>query len=969
MPSGIAYSLSYNETLKVYLPLVYVVGLERDGELGYMERRGTLEVLENYSFFDPEGPHKPLVALCEELHPEVLRSRFVKSKKLSLAKALEDKIIKKAVLRGVGKQVDQFLRLVIQNGFPLCLEIERQENLEKRRIVLSDEAIEPKLYFTKTESGIDYTLAIRDKNIQWYPSERNVILINDQPGWITANGRLYQIRHVNGNKLKPFLNKLKVHIPDRIAHKYLEKFVKDIITKVSVKAEGFDIHKHDLKPTAELKFRKNFMSEEWMMELMFHYGDEMFAYRLPERSRTKLQYDGNSEVSFSVVERQDDAELNIIRSLQKAGLSLDDDKRFRIKNSKGDDPFELILWGRDHMNEMGRAKIKTSLPVFNEKQLGNGSPSLRISQVENNDWFDIHGIVKIDGHEILFKDLVESIRNDERIFELPDGTCFIIPLEWMTKYSGLARWAKEEDDGVKILRSQFTLMDDEMTEGQSTVAYKAIESDIDYVPSALLKATLRPYQLDGTRWLVNHQISKLGCCLADDMGLGKTLQTLGALLYAKENNDSKAVVTDQFQLNLFEQQPATTDNVLLALVVMPASLIFNWYNEINKFAPHLRVLRHMGPKRLKKEERIRGFDVILTSYHTALRDEALLQQIEWSYIVLDESQYIKNHNSKIFGAIRNFNSIYKLSLSGTPIENSLSDLWSQMEFINPEILGTYQYFKKHFQIPIERYQDEDLLEELKKMIRPYILRRTKDEVLKDLPEKIEQVIYCEMSSHQKNTYEKEKSAARNLILQSDMSDPQVRMQVFTSLLRLRQLANHPVLFKKNYKHDSGKFEVLTENLLKVEKSKNKALIFSSFTGHLDLVASFFEEQNISFVTLTGKSSQKARQKAVEEFQENKEILFFLISIKAGGTGLNLTAADYVFILDPWWNPFAENQAIARAHRIGLDHPLSVLRYITTDSIEEKIMKLQKKKRAMAADLLEATGMPDWNKDEIDYILE
>jgi len=408
---------------------------------------------------------------------------------------------------------------------------------------------------------------------------------------------------------------------------------------------------------------------------------------------------------------------------------------------------------------------------------------------------------------------------------------------------------------------------------------------------------------------------------------------------------------------------------LRALIVMPASLIFNWFNEIKKFAPHLHTIRHMGPKRVKSEQTLRTHDVVLTSYQTALRDAALLEKIEWTYIVLDESQYIKNHNSKIFGAIQDLPAKYKLSLSGTPIENSLSDLWAQMQFINPDILGTYPFFKKHFQVPIEKYRDEVLLEELVKLTRPYILRRTKEEVLKDLPEKTEQVIYCDMSANQKKLYEREKSAARNLLLEGDVTDPQTKMQIFTSLLRLRQLSNHPVLYKKDYKHDAGKFEILTENLLKVKKAGHKALIFSSFTGHLDLVGDYLKEQEIPYVTLTGKTSQKDRQAAVDAFQSKEELLFFLISIKAGGTGLNLTAADYVFILDPWWNPFAENQAIARAHRIGLDHPLTVLRYITSESIEEKIMKLQAKKKALSDDILGNKETPDWSREELGYLLE
>ena len=972
MPSGIVYGLSVHPVFKVHVPEAFVVSIDRDGILSYMERRGGEEVLNSYSFYDPDGPHSYALNLCKELGDEAISSKFVKSKRMTITKAIEEPLVKSTILKYISKKVDAFLSYVVTHSFPLCFDVERKVPMQTRRIKLSQDFLEPRLHFLKSETGIEYTLAIRNKNIQWYPCERDITIVNDQPGWVVESGKLYKLKHVNGNKIKPFLKKRVVNIPDRIAHTYLEKFVKDIITKVPVKTQGFEIHNYDGDPKPELAFRKNFISEEWMLELILKYGEEQFHYRMAEESRTRLHYEGEHDVSFNIIKRNKDKEAKIVKVIEDQGLSLDTDKRIRLKDSTGEDPFELISWMRDHRDGLSASNIKSDLPFIGDAQISSDKPSIQISQLQNNDWFDIHGVIRIGDHEVPFKELIESIRQEERVFLLPDGTCFIIPLEWMSKYSSLARWAKEEGDGVKILRSQYTLIDEmKDADSNSMAVFKPVEEEVIYNPSPLLKATLRPYQLDGAQWLVNHQVSQLGCCLADDMGLGKTLQTLCALLYAKEHNEKKEKeVSTQLQLSLFETSLLETIDPLRALIIMPASLIFNWSNEIQKFAPHLFVKRHMGPKRPKKSKELRQFDIVLTSYQTALRDEGILSEIEWTYIVLDESQYIKNHNSKIFGAIENIPSRYKLSLSGTPIENSLSDLWAQMQFINPEILGTYSFFKKHFQIPIEKYKDEKLLEELKKITKPYILRRTKSEVLKDLPEKSEQLVYCEMSKNQAILYEKEKSAARNLLLQSEVSDPQVKMQIFTSLLRLRQIANHPVLYKNSYKQDSGKFDILIENLKTIKKAGHKALIFSSFTGHLDLVADHLNAVEAPFVMLTGQTSQRQRQKVVEEFQsEDSEITFFLISIKAGGTGLNLTAADFVYILDPWWNPFVENQAIARAHRIGLEHPLTVVRYITTDSIEEKIQLLQSRKRALSEDVLGDKATPDWNKEELGYLLE
>ncbi len=968
MPSGIVYNLSFDKVLQVYLPSVFIAQMDQNGALGFMEKKGTPEILESYGHYQSGSIHQPLLAICEKLSPKMLQQQFINSKRLTVSKALEDPNVKKAILGIVNRKMHQFFSHIMENKFPICLNIERSISLEKLRLKPIDQTVEPILYFKKTSQGIEYSLAIRDQNLQWYPCERNVIVVCDHPGWIIENSELFRLNHINGNKLKPFLQKKTVKIPNHLTHEYLKKFVKDIIAKASVKAEGFEIRKFNHRPKATLRPTKNFISNEWMLELLFQYGEETFQHRSVENSRTRLQFPGDQAVQFTVTERQNAVEKMYTDKIAGMGLMLNNFDHWTL-NSNTEDPYELLLWLQSKHKSFAKINVNVKLPDIDDHALSKDSPLIQISQVENNDWFDIYGVITVGKYQIPFRELIDYIRNENRICSLPDGTCFIIPIEWMTKYQGLARWAKVNDDGVRILRSQFSLLE-EPEQDLSPEVNAMVNSDIVYTPSDQLNATLRHYQLQGIRWLISHQIAQLGCCLADDMGLGKTVQTLSALLYAKENLFSEQKPNAQaVQINMFEKEHIDQLQSLCAIIIMPASLIFNWYSEIKKFVPFFHVKSHIGTRRTQEVKELKLYDLVLTSYQTALRDIDLLSQVDWSYIVLDESQYIKNHKSRIFSAIQKLPSQYKLSLSGTPIENSLSDLWAQMQFINPDILGAYSFFKKHFQIPIEKNKDEKMLEELKKLTQPYILRRTKEEVLKDLPEKTEQVIYCEMSKEQKSLYEKEKSAARNLILKADVNDPQIRIQVLTTLLRLRQLANHPSLYKEDYKHGSGKYEVLNENIRTVVRSKHKALLFSSFTGHLDIISNFLKESAIPFVTLTGQTAQKERQRAVQKFQGDKSISFFLISIKAGGTGLNLTAADYVFLLDPWWNPFVENQAIARAHRIGSNHQLTVLRYITKDTIEEKIMILQQKKRDLSEDILGINEAPEWNKEELGFLLD
>ena len=383
----------------------------------------------------------------------------------------------------------------------------------------------------------------------------------------------------------------------------------------------------------------------------------------------------------------------------------------------------------------------------------------------------------------------------------------------------------------------------------------------------------------------------------------------------------------------------------------------------------MHVLRYTGPGRKKVSATLFTFDVILTTYQTAVSDLDFLKTFDFNYLVLDESQQIRNKDSKVFRSLNQLSARHKISLSGTPIETSLSDLWAQMEFINPEILKTYSFFKNNYQIPIEKNRDENAIKELKLLVDPFILRRTKEQVAKDLPDLIETIQYSEMSVPQARMFEKEKSAARNFLLSLDRNHGKFKFHVLSTLLKLRQIANHPVIVDASYKDESGKFEDIKDRLSTIIKSGHKVLVFSSFLSHLRLLESWLDTCSYNYVKLTGSMNSDERQKAVHDFQSKDNIQIFLLSIKAGGTGLNLTAADYVFILDPWWNPFIEKQAIARAHRIGRQNNVFVTRFISKNSIEEKILMLQSKKKTLSDDIIEDGTLPELNDNELLELLD
>ncbi len=438
----------------------------------------------------------------------------------------------------------------------------------------------------------------------------------------------------------------------------------------------------------------------------------------------------------------------------------------------------------------------------------------------------------------------------------------------------------------------------------------------------------------------------------------------------KSKNPKQQEKNNGKQLGIFENDDADFLQALNALIILPASLVFNWEAEIYKFAPSLSICRHTGQKRSKDIRILSRFDVILTTYQTALRDVDILNKIEFEYIILDESQQIKNKEGKAFKAVNTLEARHKISLSGTPIENSLADLWSQMQFINPNLLGTFPFFQREFITPIEKHNDEDKKARLRSLVAPYMLRRTKEEVAKDLPPLTVTLHYCEMEPEQKKLYEKEKSAARNLLLDNfQTGNSQFQIVVLQTLTKLRQLVNHPKLIQPDYDKESGKFNEVLEQWDVIRRSGHKALIFSSFVQYLELFKTDFKEKNQPYAWLVGDVTQKQRKAEIEKFQEQADVQSFLISIKSGGTGLNLTAADYVFILDPWWNPFTEQQAIARAHRIGQDKNVIALKFITKDSIEEKILKLQERKSQLAADIIEGTGALHFSKGELEFLLE
>ncbi len=417
---------------------------------------------------------------------------------------------------------------------------------------------------------------------------------------------------------------------------------------------------------------------------------------------------------------------------------------------------------------------------------------------------------------------------------------------------------------------------------------------------------------------------QFGGCLADDMGLGKTIQVLALLLHRKQTKPSKTPPS---------------------LIIVPKTLMTNWRKEASKFAPDLNVLLYEGSTRFEKLEQFLEQDIILMTYGVLRRDILSLKEILFDYVILDEAQAIKNESSQTTKASRLLQTQHRLALTGTPIENHIGELFSIFKFLLPGL------FHKNIASYKNLSDESDTPGLLLKALRPFLLRRTKEEVLKDLPEKNEIILYCDMEPQQKAEYARVKNYYKTQLNKNIDSQGlnKSKIQILEALTRLRQVSCHPALIDPKKKDmTSGKIETLVEHLLTIRKQNKKALVFSQFTSMLALVKDALNKEEIKYSYLDGKSVK--RDGIVEEFKQSKDINVFLISLKAGGVGLNLTEAEYCFILDPWWNPAVENQAIDRAHRIGQKNKVMAYKLITKDSIEEKILELQNKKKRLYKDL-------------------
>ncbi len=835
-----------------------------------------------------------------------------------------------------------------------------------KRIAIAPQKATVIFHFVRNEDNTHYYPTIKYDGERIDFQNKNAILVCNNPAYLLVDNTMYRFeKDVDGNKLKPFLNKKYILIPKKLEDTYYERFISPLIASFDVMAKGFRINTERHNPSAILTFaelpravspvnlfdqavEESPEDDKLVFSLSFQYGKYAFPADSSAPCFVKVEKLDGDEVIFHKIIRESTWEKGVLNFLKDNGVDFRRGKQ-SIDKSKG-----LSM-----LSSLSTALVEKGVRVAQSNNDGKryfvGDSTISLEVRENNDWFDIYALVHFGPYEIPFIQLKKYIQAKKKEFLLPNGEIAVIPEEWFSKYSELFAFT-EDSDGQLVLKKHHLALVKELENGNLAKVSmdKKLEQlrdfdQIDDVPlPAGFKGELRPYQKAGYNWMNFLQQYNFGGCLADDMGLGKTVQTLAML----------------------QQQQEKTEG-LTNLLIMPTSLIFNWEMEARKFTPNLKILNYTGINREKNVEKFSNYDLILTSYGTVRMDIDLLTKMVFHYVILDESQVIKNPDAIIARAVQDLKSTHRLILTGTPIENSTLDLWSQMSFVNPGLLGTQTFFKKEFLNPIEKKHDELKTKKLYALIKPFILRRQKSQVVKDLPDKIENVQYCSMTEEQEKEYEKVKSNYRNLILDSieEKGIGGSQILLLQGLTRLRQIANHPVLAETEYVEGSGKMEDVTHMLDRALAEDHKILIFSQFVKHLQLYVDYFNKEKIPFCYLDG--STKDRQKEVDEFQNSTEKRVFLISLKAGGLGLNLTAADYVFLLDPWWNPAIESQAIDRAYRIGQKNNVFTYKFITRNTVEEKILLLQQNKLKLAQDLIttEESFVKNLSKEDIRSMFE
>ncbi len=861
---------------------------------------------------------------------------------------------------GAATPFTSYFPLLAQMGIPVFVFSNSKKAIEKSVEILPNPA---EVQITLTHQDGSFVLQAGLVNEAFSPGMHTVDVISHNPTWILIDHYLTPLKNSDHFNI---LSSFPVVVPENETESFRQSYLPRIAETFSIRSDLLNWQDILSDPIPRLYLFDN-KENKLRAELRFAYGEsEMPASKAPEF----LSIHTIPETwNLQRIHRQHQREQEFYQMLV--------DPIYGLKRAGNPFPYHtFLLRARTHPFDFLVQSVplltQAGFEIYGEEKLKLGkinrsTPTLHVNITSGIDWFDLQAVVQYGDQQISLKDVQKSLKRGERYIKLADGSVGQIPDEWLDKYRHLWNLAQETSDGYRVTDLQLPLMD-ALLEGESSLQIPPdlaqrrdrLRGFTQIKPQPLpqgFMGELRPYQKHGYDWLHFLHEYKFGGILADDMGLGKTIQVLAYLQSLQE----KPLAASN----------SASSSKQVTLLVVPKSLVTNWQRESEKFTPGLRFLEYLGNARDRNTAVFKEYDVILTTYGTMLRDIEILREFTFHHVILDESQAIKNPLAKCTRAARLLKAEHRLVMTGTPVENNTFELWSQFAFINPGLLGGMDEFKREFANPIESRQDEQSAATLRKLVYPFILRRTKAQVAPELPPRTERIVYTDMDPAQKKLYaqtrERYRAELLGLIESKGMNN--ARMKVLEGLLRLRQIAVHPALVEPSYHGAAPKFERLLETLETLQAEGHKALIFSQFVETLKLIRRELDANKIQYAYLDGRT--RNRQECVDAFQKNASISFFLISLKAGGVGLNLTAADYVIHIDPWWNPAVEMQASDRAHRIGQDKPVFIYKLIARDTVEEKILQLQEKKRALVENLIasETSFFKSLSQEDVKVLFE
>ena len=779
-----------------------------------------------------------------------------------------------------------------------------------------------------------YDLEMLNLKYHYFLFYNGVMYLVDNPDFLRVIDFFKQHNNrilIHENKFEEFRQNVLSKLEDKIMITY--SYVKKATSK-QLRESNFDLENERLLYLSDA-------GEYVLLTPVMRYGD----VEVPILSRKQI-YAVDSGGKPFMVRRDDELELKFIALISRQHPCFEEQLGLDFEGPMALDYFYMHRkhfvdhgWFLDAFDNLRREG--TAILGFNQlknNKLNANKAKISIEVISGFDWFETGVDIRYGSQRVSLKHLHKSLRNKSNFVQLGDGTLGILPDEWIGKFAAWFAAAEVTEESLRIPKNSFAsvaeMYEDEVLSEEVKLELASYQSRINgfseieevEVPPTL-NGILRDYQKKGLHWLNFLDEFGFGGCLADDMGLGKTIQVLAFILSQKEKGRHTS------------------------LIVVPTTLIFNWQAEIGKFAPTLKVYTIYGAGRVKHTKEFDQYDVVLTSYGTLLYDIRFLKDYRFNYVFLDESQTLKNPSSQRYQSVALLKSRSKIVLTGTPVENNTFDLYGQLSIACPGLLGNKTFFREHYSSPIDKFNDTKRAAELQKKISPFILRRTKKQVAPELPEKTEMVIYCEMGEEQQRVYDSYKEEYRNFLTTRKEEDlSKHSMHILKGLTQLRQICDAPALLKDEvfYGDSSAKIDTLMEEIAGKSK-QHKILIFSQFVKMLDLIKERLEQSDISFEYLTGQT--KDREARVNNFQDQDGVRVFLISLKAGGMGLNLTEADYVYLVDPWWNPAVENQAIDRSYRIGQKKNVVAVRLICPGTIEEKVMRLQERKSALVNDLI------------------